>query len=76
MFYLPYTFERQEKPDGYKSETAEIRRTRKKSVNPAQREGEGGPAVRGIEFTSNGGGGEALPRRVKRRKPTFYEVIK
>ena len=29
-----------------------------------------------FEFTSNGGGGEALPRRAKRRKPTFYEVIK
>ncbi len=28
-----------------------------------------------FEFTSNGGGGGALPRRVKRRKPTFYEVI-
>jgi len=29
-----------------------------------------------FEFTSNGGGGEALPRRVKRRTATFYEVIK
>ena len=29
-----------------------------------------------FEFTSNGGGGEALPRRVKRRNATFYEVIK
>ena len=28
-----------------------------------------------FEFTSNGGGGEALPRRVKRRNATFYEVI-
>jgi len=37
--------------------------------------GEGGPAIRGIEFTSNGGGGEALPRRVKRRNATFCEVI-
>ena len=46
-------------------------RTRKKSVNPAQREGEGGPALRGIGLTSNGGGGKALPRRVKRRKATF-----
>ena len=51
-----------------------LRRTRKKSVNPAQREGEGGPAVRGIEFTSNGGGGEALPRRVKRREVTFTRL--
>jgi type III pantothenate kinase len=33
--------------------------------------------VEPFEFTSNGGGGVvALPRRVKRRKPTFYEVIK
>jgi hypothetical protein len=31
--------------------------------------------VEPFEFTSNGGGGVALPRRVKRRKPTFYEVI-
>jgi hypothetical protein len=51
-------------------------RTRKKSVNPAQREDGGGPAVRGIEFTSNGGGGVALPRLIKRRKAAFYEVIK
>ncbi len=29
-----------------------------------------------FEFTSNGGGGEALPRRVKKRNATFYEVIK
>jgi type III pantothenate kinase len=32
--------------------------------------------VEPFEFTSNGGGGVALPRRVKRRKPTFYEAIK
>ncbi len=32
--------------------------------------------VEPFEFTSNGGGGEALPRRVKRRNATFYEVIK
>jgi len=32
--------------------------------------------VEPFEFTSNGGGGEALPRRVKKRKATFYEVIK
>ena len=31
--------------------------------------------VEPFEFTSNGGGGEALPRRVKRRNATFYEVI-
>ncbi len=28
-----------------------------------------------FEFTSNGGGGVALLRRVKRHKTTFYEVI-
>ena len=28
-----------------------------------------------FEFTSNGGGGVALSRRVKRREATFYEVI-
>jgi hypothetical protein len=32
--------------------------------------------VEPFEFTSNGGGGEALLRRVKRCKATFYEVIK
>jgi hypothetical protein len=32
--------------------------------------------VEPFEFTSNGGGGEALPRRVKRRGATFYEVVK
>jgi len=31
--------------------------------------------VEPFEFTSNGGGGEALPRRVKRRNATFDEVI-
>jgi len=31
--------------------------------------------VEPFEFTSNGRGGEALPRRVKRRNATFYEVI-
>jgi hypothetical protein len=31
--------------------------------------------VEPFEFTSNGGGGEALPRRVKKPKVTFYEVI-
>jgi hypothetical protein len=31
--------------------------------------------VEPFEFISNGGGGEALPRRVKRRFPTFYEII-
>jgi hypothetical protein len=31
--------------------------------------------VEPFEFTSNGGGGEALPRRVKMREMTFYEVI-
>jgi len=31
--------------------------------------------VEPFEFTSNGGGGEALPRRVKKPKATFYEVI-
>jgi hypothetical protein len=31
--------------------------------------------VEPFEFTSNGGGGEALPRRVKRRGETFYEVV-
>ena len=31
--------------------------------------------VEPFEFTSNGGGGEALPRRVKRRNATFYKVI-
>jgi hypothetical protein len=32
--------------------------------------------VEPFEFISNGGGGEALPRRVKRRFSTFYEIIK
>ncbi len=32
--------------------------------------------VEPFEFTSNGGGGEALSPRVKRREATFYEVIK
>ncbi len=32
--------------------------------------------VEPFEFTSNGGGGVALLSRVKRRKTTFYEVIK
>ncbi|MFC1825103.1 hypothetical protein ACFL9T_20515 [Thermodesulfobacteriota bacterium] len=27
------------------------------------------------EFTSNGGGGVALPRRIKGREATFYEVV-
>jgi hypothetical protein len=31
--------------------------------------------VEPFEFTSNGGGGVALLRRVKRRRATFYEVI-
>jgi hypothetical protein len=31
--------------------------------------------VEPFEFTSNGGGGVALLRLVKRRKATFYEVI-
>jgi imidazole glycerol-phosphate synthase subunit HisF len=31
--------------------------------------------VEPFEFTSNGGGGEALLRRVKRRRATFYEVV-
>jgi ribosomal protein L11 methyltransferase len=31
--------------------------------------------VEPFEFTSNGGGGVALPRRVKRRGATFYEVV-
>jgi len=31
--------------------------------------------VEPFEFTSNGGGGEALPRRVKRRGATLYEVV-
>ena len=34
-----------------------------------------GVRVEPFEFTSNGGGEEALPRRVKRRNATFYEVI-
>jgi len=29
-----------------------------------------------FEFTSNGGRGGTLSRRVKRREATFYEVIK
>jgi len=32
--------------------------------------------VEPFEFTSNGGGGEALLRLIKRREATFYEVIK
>ena len=32
--------------------------------------------VEPFEFASNGGGGEALPRLVKRRKATFYEIVK
>jgi hypothetical protein len=32
--------------------------------------------VEPFEFSSNGGGEEALPRRVKRRNTTFCEVIK
>jgi trk system potassium uptake protein TrkA len=32
--------------------------------------------VEPFEFISNGGGGEALPCRVKRRFSTFYEIIK
>ncbi len=35
-----------------------------------------GVRVEPFEFISNGGGGEALPCRVKRRNATFYEVIK
>jgi ATP-binding cassette subfamily F protein 3 len=31
--------------------------------------------VEPFEFTSNDGGGDALPRRVKRPRATFYEVI-
>jgi DnaK suppressor protein len=31
--------------------------------------------VEPFEFTSNGGGEEALPRLIKRRNATFYEVI-
>ncbi len=31
--------------------------------------------VEPFEFTSNGVGGVTLPRRVKRRLTTFYEVI-
>jgi len=46
-------------------------RTRKKSVNPAQREGEGGPAVRGIEFTSNGGGGGSPSPPSKKAQTDF-----
>jgi len=32
--------------------------------------------VEPFESTSNGGGGVALHRRIKRREATFYEVIK
>jgi hypothetical protein len=31
--------------------------------------------VEPFEFTSNGGGGDTLLRRVKRRKVTFYGVV-
>jgi hypothetical protein len=32
--------------------------------------------VEPFEFTSNGGGGDALPCRVERPRATFYEVTK
>jgi thiol:disulfide interchange protein DsbD len=51
--------------------------TRKKSINrPRASEPRSGVRVEPFEFTSNGGGGTALPRRGKRRGATFYEVVK
>ena len=47
-----------------------------KSINrPRADKPRTGVGVQPFEFTLNGGGGEALSRRVKRRRTTFYEVI-
>ena len=52
------------------------RRTRKKSVNrPGRFARRPEVGVEPSEFISDGGGGEILPRRAKRCKATFCEII-
>jgi|GEM_PF-1963704 len=55
----------------------QTRRTRKKSVNrPGRFARRPEVGVGTSEFISDGGGGEILPRRTKRCKATFCEIIK